>query len=102
MDKEIITDVVYKSGTHPTEPTWDVMQVIHKSKDAHTGTGFEGGSFVISRSPDGTIRRKTDVLFEIWEIVTNEDDLRFFQSQFDTRDRLAVEQAAEAAKKASA
>jgi len=99
MDKEIIRDVVYKSGTHPTEPTWDVMQVLYESKDANSRAGFQRGSFVIARTPDGTILRRTDVLLERWEIITNKDDLRFFQSQFETRDNLALERAA---KKASA
>jgi hypothetical protein len=102
MDKDIVTDVIYKSGTHPTEPTWDVMQVIHKSKNANSGARLQGGSFVIARTPDGTILRRTDVLLERWETITNDDDRRFFQSFFETRDKLAREQAAEAAKKARA
>jgi hypothetical protein len=102
MEKETIVDVIYGSGTHPTEKTWDVMQVVFQHKNATTGAKRTGDSFTIARKPDGTILRRVDIFLDHWEIITNEEDLQFFQSHFDTRDRLAIEQAAEAAKKAKA
>lgn len=81
---------IYKSGKHPTQG-WDVMQVIFKDE----ATGRILNSFVISRDANGTIRRKTDILLDWWEDVTNEDDLQVFHSCFEDRDKaLAAEQLA--------
>lgn len=92
MSEPKITTIVYQSGIHPTEG-WDQMQVIGK---------YEGGqianSYVLARSADGTIRRKTDIVLDWWEVVTDEDDLRTFRSHYADRDRLAAEDAGKAAK----
>jgi hypothetical protein len=93
------TSVIYRSGAHPTE-NWEVMQVIYQHEDA-TGAKRFGNSLVIARAADGAVLRKTDIVLERWEIVTNEEDLRFFKWHFDERDRLAAEQALERKKNAS-
>jgi hypothetical protein len=73
--------VIYKSGIHPTQG-WDVVQVILKD-----GSDRAENSFVISRDSDGNIRRKTDILFDRWEVVTDEDDLLGFRRCFEERDK---------------
>ncbi|MFY9803423.1 MAG: hypothetical protein WAK78_11280 [Candidatus Acidiferrales bacterium] len=77
--------VTYRSGTHPTQG-WDAMQVIY-SQD-----GRIVNHFLIARDAAGTIVRKTDIVLDRWEIITDADDLRDFQKCFDDRDRLAREQ----------
>lgn len=79
-------EVIYRSGIHPTEG-WDVLQVILKN-----GSGRIENSFVISRDAEGTIRRKTDVLFDWWEVVNDENDVRGFRHCFDERNKLRAEQ----------
>jgi hypothetical protein len=97
MSEPAITHVTYKSGTHHIEPSWDVMQVIYQSTDASSKRRIES-SFVIARAPDGTIRRRTDIVLERWEIITDADDLRFFQCVFDDRDKARLrDEAAKAA-----
>lgn len=77
--------VTYRSGTHPTQG-WDTIQVIY-SQDSRILNHF-----LLARDGAGTILRKTDVLLERWEIVTDVDDLRGFRKCFDERDRLALDQ----------
>jgi len=77
-------NVTYKSGTHPTQG-WDVMQVIYSQG------GRAINSFVIARDAAGTVLRKTDIVFDRWEIVNDADDLRGFKKCFDDRDKLAAE-----------
>ena len=45
---------------------------------------------MIARASDGTILRKTDVIYDWWEIITDEKDLRDFRSVFDNRDSAAL------------
>jgi len=54
----------------------------------------ERNSFMIARDAAGTIIRKTDIMLDRWEVVTDEGDLRDFQNCFEERDRLAAETAA--------
>ena len=77
--------VTYKSGTHPTRG-WDAMQVIYSQNSRILN------HFLIARDAAGTIVRKTDIVLDRWEIITDADDLRDFQKCFDDRDRLAREQ----------
>ena len=98
MSEPTITDVTYRSGTHPTEQSWDVLQVIYQSADA-SGAKRIVNSFVAARAGDGTILCRTDAVLDRWEIITDEDKLRFFQSVFDDRDRSLLTQ--ESAKAAS-
>lgn len=79
-----MTDVVYKSGTHPTQG-WDVMQVICKSE------GNIVNSFVVALAVDGTILRKTDIVLDWWETITDENDQRFLRSLFNDRDKRLME-----------
>ena len=88
------TTVTYRSGTHATQG-WDVMQVVYQQEE--NGVNRIVNSFVIARDAVGTIVRKTDIVLERWEIVSDEDMLRGFQKCFDDRDKLAIEQAANAA-----
>lgn len=88
MAEPAISTVVYKSATHPTEG-WDVMQVIGKFENGHVANAY-----VIARAADGTILRKTDVVLDWWEIVADEEDLRWYRFRFHERDRLAAETAA--------
>jgi hypothetical protein len=99
MSQEKVTGVTYKSGTHPTQ-SWDVMQVILHTEDA-AGTKRIGQSFVIARDANESILRRTDVLLDQWEIITDEDDLRYFRSHFDRRDKSRVEESAKAATQSS-
>jgi hypothetical protein len=84
------TTVIYKSGTHPTQG-WDVMQVIYRQEE--NGAKRIVNSIVIARDAAGTIVRKTDIVFDRWEIIKDPDDLRGFQKCFDDRDRLTIEKA---------
>jgi hypothetical protein len=77
--------VTYKSGIHPTKG-WDTMQVVYSQK------GRILNHFLIARDAAGTIVRKTDIVLERWEIITDANDLRDFQKCFDDRDRLKLEQ----------
>jgi len=81
---EYITDnemVVYQSSTHPVHG-WDIVQVILKD-----GAGQVNNSFVISCDRQGTIRRKTNFLLDVWEVVTDETELRGFRYCFNQRDK---------------
>lgn len=64
------------------------MQVVYRREDG------ERNSFVIARDGGGKIMRKTDLILERWEVVSDEETLRGFQHCFDERDRLAAEKAA--------
>jgi hypothetical protein len=86
MSEPKVTEIIYRSGKHPSE-AWDVMQVIYRAE------GRIENSFVLSRAADGTIRRKTDIVLDWWEVVTDDDDLRTFRSHFDERDRLQADRA---------
>jgi hypothetical protein len=85
MSKQHPITVTYKSGIHPTRG-WDAMQVIYSQE------GRILNHFLIARDTAGTIARKTDIVLERWEIITDAGDLRDFQKCFDDRDRLALEQ----------
>ncbi len=54
----------------------------------------ERNSLMIARDPAGTIIRKTDMVLDRWEVVTDEGDLRDFRHCFDERERLAAEASA--------
>jgi hypothetical protein len=85
-EPELTTTVTYRSGRNDALGSgWDAMQVLVSRSDG------ERNSFMIARDASGTIIRKTDVLLERWEVVTNTEDLRDFRHCFDERDRLAAE-----------
>ena len=84
-----ITQVVYRSGIHQTQG-WDVLQVIFQYDDPTTGAKRPADVYVTARDGNGNILRKTDILLDRWEIITDEDDLRVFRKHFDERDRLQV------------
>ncbi|MFZ0410663.1 MAG: hypothetical protein WAL51_04040 [Candidatus Acidiferrales bacterium] len=86
MSEPAITHVTYKSGTHHSELSWDVMQVIYQSTDCANKRRTES-SFVIARTLDGQILRRADIVPERWEIITDPGDLKFFRSVFDDRDK---------------
>ena len=65
---------------------WDVMQVIYKREGRITG------SFVLARSVDGRILRKTDLVLSEWEELSNEDAIAC-QKFFDNRDKVAAREA---------
>jgi hypothetical protein len=90
MEEPISANVVYRSLTHPTQ-SWDVIQVVYQYEDATAGTKRTGESFIIARDGNGAILRKTDILFDRWETVTENDLLQFCQSHFDARDRLTAQ-----------
>jgi hypothetical protein len=49
---------------------------------------------MIARDAGGKIIRKTDIMLDRWEVVTDEEDLQDFRHCFEERDRLAAEAAA--------
>jgi hypothetical protein len=86
---ELKTTVTYSSGTSVTlGAEWDVMHVVARRDDG------EQNSFVIARDLGGNIIRKTDLVYDRWEIVNDKEDLQHFQHCFDERDRLITEKAA--------
>ena len=90
---EPMTDVIYRSGTNEALGAgWDVMQVVYRREDS--GHMRIANSFVIARNAGGNIIRKTDIILDRWEVVSDEEILRGFQHCFDERDRLTVEKAA--------
>src|SRR5258708_2677915 len=98
MTQEPKTDLIYRSGTNEALGAgWDVMQVVYRREDS--GHMRIADSFVIARDAGGKIIRKTDILLDRWEVVSDEETLRAYQHQFDERDRLAGEEAAKAASK---
>lgn len=85
---ELKTTITYQSGTNEVLGAgWDVMHVTYRRNDG------ERASFVIARDGSGKIIRKTDVLLERWEVVSDEDFLGECRNCFDERDRLAAEKA---------
>jgi hypothetical protein len=85
------TTVTYYSGTNEALGAgWDVMRVVYLREDG------ERNSFVIARDASGKIIRKTDLILERWEVVSDQETLRDFKHCFDERDRLAAEKAANA------
>ena len=83
--------VIYQSGTSEALGLgWDVMQVIYKSE------GRVANHFLIARDARGTIMRKTDLIFERWEAVSDVKLLRAFQECFNARDKLVAEKTATA------
>jgi hypothetical protein len=94
MSEPTITDIVYRTGTHPTEKSWDVMQVVFRNTDAATGETCIVNSCVIALALDGTILLKADAMPERWEIVADEDELRVFRSRFSDRDEARMRDAA--------
>lgn len=93
MSEPTITDIVYRTGTHPTETSWDVMQVVFRSTDAATGETRIVNSYVIARTLDETILVKADSMPERWEIVTDEEELKVFRSRFNERDKARLKDA---------
>jgi hypothetical protein len=88
-EPELTTTVTYIPGTNEVLGAgWEAMQVRFSRSDG------ERNSFMIARDPAGTIIRKTDMVLDRWEVVTDAGDLRDFRHCFDERDRLAAEAAA--------
>ncbi|SRR5229473_4758078 len=85
---EAKTTVTYYSGTDGALGAgWDVMRVVYRREDG------EQNSFVIARDAGEKIIRKTDLILDRWEVVSDEEALRQCQHCFDERDRLAAEKA---------
>jgi hypothetical protein len=61
------------------------MHVVARREDG------EQNSCVIARDVSGKIIRKTDVLLDRWEVVSDQKDLQHLRRWFDERDRLAAE-----------
>jgi hypothetical protein len=76
---------------------WDVMQVVYQTEDPSTGEKRIGNSFVIARTQEGFVLRKVDLVLDQWERITDEEDLRYFLSCFNNRDKLLAEEAAKKA-----
>jgi hypothetical protein len=96
MSEQAVTDVVYRCGKCPTHHDWDVMQVIFGSN------GRIVNHFVIALAADGSILRNTDVVPDTWEIISDENDKRFYQSQFTSRDKRKADEASNAKTTAAA
>jgi hypothetical protein len=85
---ELKTTVTYSSGTSEALGAgWDVMHVLARREDG------EQTSCVIAREVSGKIIRKTDLILDRWEVITDPEDLQHFRRWFDERDRLAAEAA---------
>jgi hypothetical protein len=96
METKPITEVTYQSGTNEAlGASWDVMRVVYRTEDH--GQLRIANTFVIARDFSGKIIRKTDIVLDRWEVVTDEEMLRGFQNCFDERDSLAAERAENAA-----
>lgn len=88
---ELKTTVTYTSGTHDALGTgWDVLHIHARRDDG------ERNSFVIARDVMGKIIRKTDLILDRWEVVTDQDSLRDLRHCFEERDRLLAEKKMEA------
>lgn len=89
-EPQMPTTVTYRSGTDPFLGTnWDVMHVVYKQEDH--GVMRIANSVVLARSSNGTIIRKTDIVLDRWEQITDEEVLRACRKCFDERDRMAAE-----------
>jgi hypothetical protein len=89
MEEQQPTQVIYRSGTNENlGPGWDVMHVVYQQG------GHVTNSVVLARDSRGTIIRRTDVLLDRWEQITDDESLKTSRQCFDNRDRLAAEQAA--------
>jgi hypothetical protein len=85
---ELKTTVTYYTGTDKALGAgWDVMRVVYRREDG------EQNSFVIARDAGEKIIRRTDLIYDRWEVVNDKEDLQHFQHCFDERDRLAAERA---------
>ena len=92
MTTETKSEVIYLSGeSEALGAGWDVMQVVFKREDG--GNMRVANSAMIARDASGKIIRKTDILLDRWEVVSDEELLREFERRFDERDRLAAEKA---------
>ena len=97
-ERQSPTIVIYRSGTSEALGAgWDVMQVVYRHEDR--GVMHTANSVVIARDASGTIVRKTDILLDRWEVVSDEETSRAYRECFDNRDRLAAEKAADAGRK---
>jgi len=92
MSEPKITTVIYESGSYPTETSWDVIHVVGKYEN-----GLTAKHYILARDPAGTIRLRTDVFLERWEVITDTEELRIAEKHFTDRDRLSAEEAAKAA-----
>lgn len=80
-------NVTYVTGTNPDHPLWEILHVIYKKMD---GTLID--SLLLARTEDGSILRKTDIVLDHWEKITNEKDGHFLQSVFADRDGAVARQ----------
>lgn len=92
MSETTSTNISFLSFSHATHKDWDCFQLVQQYKDAAGSATRPPDLLTFARRPDGTILRRTDIGPEVWEIVTDEEQLRFAREKFDTRDRLAAEQ----------
>jgi hypothetical protein len=78
MNKPKDEPIIYKSGTSPgLGAGWEVLQVVQRNK----------GAVTLARNADGKIMRKTDSVPETWEVIRDEEMLRFSRQCFDDRDK---------------
>jgi hypothetical protein len=89
MGVPTVSAVSYRFGVKEPEG-WDVLHVRFLGVNAATKAEMVLNSLVIARDRAGSIHRKTDLLYDWWETVTDEGDRRDFQWHFDERDRLVA------------
>jgi hypothetical protein len=92
MSETTSTNIAYLSFSHATEKNWDCFQLVQQYKDTAGNVTRPADYLTLARRPDGTILRRTNIAPEVWEIITDEEQLKFAKEKFDTRDRLAAEQ----------
>lgn len=81
--------IVYRSAKSGSlGPQWEVIQVILQREDG--GLMRTSASVVLARSASGTIIRKTGILPDRWEQVTDDDALAVCQEFFDNKNRFAT------------
>ena len=91
MNSRSVTNLEEPPGASEGLPGWDVMQVVYHQEDG--GHMRIANSFVIARDASGNLIRKTDILLDRWEVVSDEEMLRGFQKCFDNRDRMMADRA---------
>jgi hypothetical protein len=81
MGEPEITGWKFTSGIHPVHG-WDVMQVVAVNENTSSGQRRQMASITLARDAERRILRKTDIIEERWEIVTDPGDLKDFREFF--------------------
>ena len=93
MSKTTNTNISYRPFTHATEKSWDCFQLVHQYKDATGNATRPADILTLARRPDGALLRRISAASpEVWEMISDEKELRSAQEKFDMRDRRAAEQ----------